>query len=372
MEKMEKPHNGFLRNGDNLMEVETKEEALQSLSTKVGSEATINRRRNYLIAIIISLLFITYLHYSTVPEIHALHDIYREFYYVPLFLAALVFGLRGAALTYALVLALYIPYIFISWTGNFTSEANKFLHLLLQGLLAFSAGVLIDRDRMSREQLQKERYLSGIGQAATAIVHDLKNPLVAILGFAKRVKEGKGNQDSNIQAIINSAHGMQRTVNDVLDFAKPIRLELREEDIRYVITRACDICKTKAEEDGVNISCNLPSAPVRILVDRFQMERAIANLLSNAIDASGKGQTITISTVISGNSLAIMLKDQGSGMDKETLENIFVPFYTKKDKGTGLGMSIAKKIVDGHGGRMYIHSKPGEGTMITIELAYKL
>ncbi len=332
----------------------------------------ISRRRSYVITIIISLLLITYLHYSTIPEIYSLHDIYREFYYVPVFLGALVFGLRGAALTYLFVLALYIPYIFISWTGSFTSEANKFLHLLLQGLLAFSAGVLIDRERMSREKLQKERYLSGIGQAATAIVHDLKNPLTAILGFAKRIKEGKVNADSNIQAIIDSAHGMQRTVNDVLDFAKPIRLELREEDIRHVIERACDICKTKAEEGEVKISYDLSSAPFRILIDRSQMERAIANLLSNGIDASGKGQTITINTVISGNSFFIMLNDQGSGMNKETLENIFVPFYTTKDNGTGLGMPIAKKIVDGHGGRMNIHSQPGRGTSITIELALKL
>ncbi len=165
---------------------------------------------------------------------------------------------------------------------------------------------------------------------------------------------------------------MQRTVNDVLDFAKPIRLELREEDIRHVIERACDICKTKAEEGEVKISYDLSSAPFRILIDRSQMERAIANLLSNGIDASGKGQTITINTVISGNSFFIMLNDQGSGMNKETLENIFVPFYTTKDNGTGLGMPIAKKIVDGHGGRMNIHSQPGRGTSITIELALKL
>jgi two-component system sensor kinase FixL len=106
--------------------------------------------------------------------------------------------------------------------------------------------------------LQKEQYLSGIGQAASAIVHDLKNPVVTILGFAKRLQEGKGKQDLNVQAIIESAHGMERIVNDVLDFARPIRLELQEEDLRHVVSRACDVCRAKAEETGVSVSCVLP------------------------------------------------------------------------------------------------------------------
>jgi signal transduction histidine kinase len=70
--------------------------------------------------------------------------------------------------------------------------------------------------------------------------------------------------------------------------------------------------------------------------------------------------------------VVLMVKDHGLGMDKETLENIFIPFYTKKSKGTGLGMSIARKIVDGHQGTIDIHSQPGEGTEVKIELPHKL
>ncbi len=324
----------------------------------------------YAIAIVVISLFITYLHYATVPGIHVEHDIYRELYYVPVFLGALAFGLKGAVLSYLLVFALYMPYIVISWSGSFASEANKFLHLLLQGILGVTAGILIDRDRRTRIQLQKSRYLSGIGQAASAIVHDLRNPLVSILGFAKRIQEGKGKQESNIQEIIDSAHGMERIVNDVLDFARPIRLELQEEDFRHVVSRACDICKTKAEEVGVRVACDLPPEPVMAAIDPFQLERAIANLLGNAIEASGKGKQVVVSAGTSGSSVVLMVKDRGSGMDRETLENIFIPFYTKKSKGTGLGMSIAKKIVDGHRGSIHIHSRPGEGTEVKIEIPH--
>lgn len=174
------------------------------------------RNKYSIVAIIVSTLLITYLHYSTMPQIHALHDLYLEIYYVPVLLGALAFGLRGGLLTFLFIAALYIPYIFINWTGTFLIEADEFLHLLLQGLIAVFGGYLIDRDRRQRELMERERYLSGIGTIATEIVHDLKSPLIAILGFAKRIKEGKGKADTALQVIINSAEQMQMIVNSVL------------------------------------------------------------------------------------------------------------------------------------------------------------
>jgi len=330
------------------------------------------REKILLFIIVASLLLISALHYATTGEARALHNIYLELYYIPIFLGALLFGLKGGLATFFSAFLLYLPYIFINWTGSVVPEINRFLHLLLQALFALGAGFLIDRDRRRRDQMEKDRYLAGVGQVATAIVHDLRNPLVTLLGFARRIQEGKGNQDSNIQAVIDSAHGMERIVNDVLDFARPIQLELRQEDLRQVVDRACDICKTKAEEGRVNVSRDLPPAPVTAVIDRFQMERAIANLLSNAIEASGRDQTVTISAKSSDNYVSLLIKDHGSGMDSETLQNIFIPFYTKKSKGTGLGMSIAKKIIDSHRGTINIHSNPGEGTEVKIEFPHNL
>jgi signal transduction histidine kinase len=256
------------------------------------------QKRYFIIAIVASTLLITYLHYSTNPNIHALHNIYRELYYIPVLLGALVFGLKGAILVFLFVCVLYLPYIFANWTGIFITETNRFLHLLLQGLFAIFAGFLIDRDRRRREQLEKERYLAGIGQAAATIVHDLKNPIVTILGFAQRIHEGKGNIDAAIQTIIDSAKGMQKIVYDVLDFAKPIQLVLKEdEDIKNIINRACNSCKTKVEEKGIDLLINLPDNPINIAIDEFHMEKAIVNLIDNAIEASIEGQVITINRV---------------------------------------------------------------------------
>jgi two-component system sensor histidine kinase HydH len=323
------------------------------------------------IAIVASISFITYLHYSANHGILALHGIYRELYFIPLLFGALRFGLKGTLITYLFITVLYVPYIFMTWTGVFISELNRLLDILVLGLFAFFAGFLIDRDRRRREQLQREYYLANIGQVATTIVHDLKNPLITILGFAKRIQAGKGNADSAVQEIVDSAEDMQKVVHGVLDFTKPVALELKEEDVRNVIVRVRDLCKTKAEEKGISLSIELPVDSITTAIDSFHMGRALVNLVNNAIEASGKGQDVRISADAGKNMLFIKIQDQGSGMDGETLENIFVPFYTRKSGGTGLGMAIAKKIVDAHKGGISVRSRPKLGTEVMIRLPYK-
>ena len=319
----------------------------------------------------IFVLFITYLHYSTLPEIYTLHYVYKEFYYIPIFVGALSFGLRGTLLIYLCVFVFELPFVIEGWTGAFASEVGRLFHLGLQGLFAFFAGYLADRERKTREQSEKERYLAKIGQVATAIVHDLKNPLISILGYSKRIKDTKGNADEAINIVMNSALIMQKIVNDVLDFSKPLQLTLKEEDMREVIAKACQFCEAKASGEGVNLVTKLPESPVHMKIDSFQMERALINLVSNAIEASGKGQSATVSLEVGRHNVALSVVDQGPGMDRETLRNIFTPFYTKKKGGTGLGMPIVKKVVEAHKGEIYVESKPDEGTEVRIELPYE-
>jgi signal transduction histidine kinase len=229
----------------------------------------------------------------------------------------------------------------------------------------------MDRYRRHQKQFEKDRYLAGLGQVAAVIVHDLRNPLISIIGFAKRIREGKGEISAAARVIEESARNMQRIVDGVLDFAKPIRFEFKKEDIRTVIDQACDACKTKAEEAGVILTTDNPAAPVHIVMDCFSMQRALINLINNAIEASGEDQEVIIRGVTGKNHMVITIKDSGVGMDPETLENIFVPFYSRKNKGTGLGMAIVKKVIEGHHGKIYIQSHPGRGTEVTIELPYR-
>ena len=105
-------------------------------------------------------------------------------------------------------------------------------------------------------------------------------------------------------------------------------------------------------------------------VDGLRLQRALTNLVTNAIEASPKGQKVLLTLQADQEKVVIGVRDQGAGMDEETLENIFVPFFSKKSQGTGLGMAIAKKVIEAHGGEINIRSQPGHGTEVRIELPF--
>lgn len=121
-------------------------------------------------------------------------------------------------------------------------------------IFASVAYLLAERERKKHRQAERERYLAGISQVATVIVHDLKNPLISILGFARRIREGKGDFALGAQTIEKSARNMQRIVESVLDFAEPLQLERQDIDIRDTIQLVGGSCRTKAESKGVTVS----------------------------------------------------------------------------------------------------------------------
>lgn len=269
---------------------------------------------------------------------------------------------------YVFVSLIYMP--FFSGVGKTIPLvlADRLIHLFFSGIFAFLSGFLIDRDKKRQKQMDSDKYLANLGQVSTAIVHDLKNPLIVISGFAKRIKEGKENVDEAAQIIIESVNNMQKIVHDVLDFSKPIKLELKEDDLSIIVRKACDYCKSIANERGVTLFVALPDDPVYIQIDGFSMQRALINLINNSLEASKSKQTVKVSIETGKKYDIIRITDSGSGIDQKTLENIFTPFYTKKSGGTGFGIPIAKKIIEGHKGRIHIDSKVGEGTDIKIEL----
>lgn len=161
---------------------------------------------------------------------------------------------------------------------------------------------------------------------------------------------------------------MQHIVHDVLDFAKPMQLSRNTEEVNALVRQAVDSCRTRAEDAGVTLTVELPDRSFCIDMDRVQMQRALVNLINNAVEASDSGQRVEVAVVPGTAFLRIVIRDRGPGMDRETVEAAFNPFFTRKSGGTGLGMSIARKIIESHDGRIIVDSRPGKGTTITIKL----
>jgi len=330
----------------------------------------IDKKGWHMVALLASTVIVTYLHHSIFRQ-ESPDIILEELYYIPLLLGALFFGIKGALLVYLFTSASYLPYLFGGWTMSSWTLVDRVFHILFTGLFAFLAGFLVERERKRVRQSEMERSLAGIGRIAASIVHDLKNPLITVLGFTRRLRERKGNADEAVRVIEESAFTMQKIVHEVLDYAKPDRLKLKEEDIITLIKSSYDVCRTRAEERGVSLLIKTPPDPLTISLDIVAMQRALVNLIANAIEASGRGKNVIVSAEAAKKSVRIRVEDHGSGMDKNTIENIFIPFYSKKSSGIGLGMAIAKKVIEGHGGTIHIASKPGQGTEVLVELPHK-
>ncbi len=299
------------------------------------------------------------------------HIVLNELFYIPLILGVLRFSPKGALATYLFVSVAYTPLFFGGWANSVPQLVDRSLHVVLSGLVAIFAGQLVARERKRNRQAEQERYFCGIGQAATVIVHDLKNPLISILGFARRIQEGKGDTSLAAQTVTESAMTMQRIVNEVLEFARPIQLDSTEVDVRQSIQRACESCFIKAEAKGVSFKVNSTPEPLICMVDSFQFERALVNLIDNSVDASYQGGNVTVTTAGGKSMLTVTIKDHGTGMDQETLDKLFTLTYTTKKEGTGFGVPISKRIIEAHGGTIRIKSKKKSGTEVLIDLPLK-
>lgn len=128
----------------------------------------------------------------------------------------------------------------------------------------------------------------------------------------------------------------------------------------------------KAGERGVALTEKLPPNPICIALDSFHVQRALVNLIDNAVEASRPGEQVSITAAINRSGLIVTITDHGTGMSRETLNHLFEPFYTTKAGGTGLGMPIARKIIEEHGGTLGISSSVEAGTVTTVRLKKKM
>ena len=327
-----------------------------------------NRRIVAAVVVWCSIPLITHLHHSTASTNQPLHSIYAELHYIPLLLAALIFGFRGAALASLMMSLLYGAYMVTDWRGASLWLVDNSIHLIFPAVLALLVGFLVDLRTAQRRQLEQNRYLSGLGQAAAVLVHDLKNPLINITAAIRRLERGASSPDQAVIAVRGATERMERIMNVVLDFAKPLQLDRKEQDATVLIRELLQTSAAKAEQEGVELAISITAQSLMVMGDPVYLQRALVNLVNNAIEASQQGQCVSIRLFRASDMAIIKIRDHGKGMDAETLKHLFIPFYSKKDSGTGLGMAVAKKIIEEHEGRITVRSRLAAGTKVTVYL----
>jgi two-component system sensor histidine kinase HydH len=228
---------------------------------------------------------------------------------------------------------------------------------------------LSELEKANAEKGRMER-LSALGEMATTVAHETKNPLNSIrLATSYLKKNFQGEILTEFLSIIEEeVMRLNEITSSLLGFSKPAPLKLKTCDINAIVKSTAELIRQEATDRNIEVIILTDEHIPPVQCDFSRMKQALLNLLINAMDASGEGDAITITTEAEGSSLKMSVQDTGPGIRREDIEKIFKPFYTTKTRGSGLGLAIVDRIVKEHGGRIEVDSTVGKGTTFTIEI----
>ena len=245
-------------------------------------------------------------------------------------------------------------------------------------LLAATFNTLTDSiARFQRAAAQRDR-LSALGRLSTVVAHEIRNPLMIIKASLRTLASERVSRDETRQALTDvdeEVARLNRVVNDVLDFARPIRFDYAPADVNALCVDAEEA--TRAGHQDMHVTITLDPALETVVTDAERLRTALVNILTNARHAvAARSSTIAdadieIATHHAPSSFRITIRDRGVGVKPEDLPRVFDPYFTTRRTGSGLGLAIAKNIIDGMGGSVALDSRPGHGTEIRIDLPIK-
>jgi len=228
-------------------------------------------------------------------------------------------------------------------------------------------------ERKNRELARRER-LAALGEMAAGLAHEIRNPLASIQLFASLLDRDLVDRPELRELVGKIAKGVRALdgiVRDVLAFAGHAEPELADVDLGRVVSDVVELASAQAAERDIRIEATVPAERIVLSADAGQLQRALLNLVLNAVEASPQGELVTILLEqADGSERAVRIRviDRGPGIPPNLLDRIFNPFFTTKDTGTGLGLAISHRIVEAHGGRMEAANGPEAGAVFTIYL----
>lgn len=219
--------------------------------------------------------------------------------------------------------------------------------------------------------LEDARRLAALGQFAAAIAHDIRTPLTSIslnVQILRRKLQLSDDDREHLDIALEELARLDKSVAEILDFAKPVRLTAEDIDVGDLLEAAAKGLSPVLSERGVALRYE-PSSTLTIHGDAQRLRQVLVNLVGNAADASKPGAEVTLrATPANDGQIAIEVEDRGRGIGADDLPRIFEPFFTTRPDGTGLGLAICHKVVRAHGGDIRVRSTVGEGSTFTVML----
>ncbi|MCP4644202.1 MAG: PAS domain-containing protein [bacterium] len=246
---------------------------------------------------------------------------------------------------------------------------------LLEGPEPFNGVIFLFIDMTERRQLERaaelNRQLASLGELTAGVVHELRNPLSVISGMSEllmRKLEGQEDLERKVKAIFEETKHLERSISQFLGLARPFELKPHECHPRDVVERALQLCHRRAEKKQVTVSTTCDDDVPAFRADPERLAQAVVNIVNNGIDALDPGGFVEVLVHLDDGFVEYEILDNGPGIHLNDGEDLFSPFFTKKEAGTGLGLTIVHRIVAAHHGKVSYANREAGGARFLIQI----
>lgn len=364
---------------------------------------TRKRRIVLSLAIGLSVVLVTLLHFLTPVDDVVWHEIYQRLYYIPIIAAALLFGLRGGLAASLFTTVVYIPHIYQHWQrAHFDYSINQYAETVIFIVVGVVMGILGDRLKKAREraersaeqrrtayielektytelertfeQLLQAEKLAGLGELSAGIVHEVRNPLSSIKGAVEILEDEIAPTSPRREFATLAKKEIDRLdnlVGEFLMFARPGVISIEPNNLNDIVASIVTLIGNQADAASVAVRLDLTQDLELVSVDREQIKQVLLNLTINALQAMPDGGEICFRSFAEADHCVISIEDTGGGIDESIVSKIFDPFFTGRDGGVGLGLSVAHKIVSQHSGTLE-YQKGRSGSNFVLKLPRRM
>lgn len=260
------------------------------------------------------------------------------------------------------------------------------LHARLRGVLVGEFGLIaeglnsmvdkLEKDRreiieLHRRQVTQMDRLVSLGELAANFAHEVRNPLTGISSAMQVLRRGIPENDPRrelLGKVMEQTERLNKTMDSFLSYARVPETEARPVDLREPLRRVRFLIEPRLRAQGVEFSEDIPAELPRVSGDPGQFQQVLLNLCLNSLQAMEKGGRLEVSARRKEGELLVEVRDTGFGVPPELLDKVFQPFFTTRPQGSGLGLPIARQIVEAHGGEIWMESVPGQGTSVFLRL----
>lgn len=231
----------------------------------------------------------------------------------------------------------------------------------------------VTEQRMLQKVAARNERMAALGQVTASVAHEIRNPLAAIEGFATLLTRDLINDPAALRLASKTVHAARQlnsVVSNMLTYTRDVVVHKTKMDINELVHRALELLAPQAEDQKIAIELQLSEKPMVADVDPVQFNQIVLNLVTNALQACpyDKPGKIVIKTYSTKHFICLEVIDNGNGIPPNQKQKVFDPFYSQKDGGIGLGLSLCRRIIDAHNGTIFENGEFGKGACFTVKL----